>query len=294
MKKGNLFMLAAAFVVVLVSISMASAACNLNVQLLNQDPYPATPGEYVKVVFQVNGTENPECDEVFFDVIPTYPFSVDSNDSKIIVSSGGYIQNYPSHLLAGYRLRIDKNALDGDNRVDVRYGNTGKNPSDIIKSFYIHVDDQRTDFDVIIQDYNSDTNSITFGIINIGKKDTEALTIELPKQSNIDLRGSNKVIVGSLNANDDTTVSIKAIPKPGEILVVINYNDKIGVRRTVEKTIMFTDGYLEKGTKAAERGGYFYFFWALIILIIIYFVYGYFKKRSIIKNREKLLLRSRA
>ena len=40
----------------LISLTLVSAiACDLKVSMINQDPYPAIPGEYVKIVFQVEG-----------------------------------------------------------------------------------------------------------------------------------------------------------------------------------------------------------------------------------------------
>ena len=52
--------------------------------MLNQDPYPAVPGEYVNVVFQIEGVENSKCDEVYFDLIADYPIRLDPNQTTRI------------------------------------------------------------------------------------------------------------------------------------------------------------------------------------------------------------------
>ena len=66
---------------VIISIGVASAqqpiACNPDASLINQDPYPAVPGDIVKVVFQVDGTDNPECGTVTLEIIPEFPFSLE-------------------------------------------------------------------------------------------------------------------------------------------------------------------------------------------------------------------------
>ena len=37
---------------------LVSASCVLDTTLLNQDPYPAVPGDYVNLVFQVTGLQS--------------------------------------------------------------------------------------------------------------------------------------------------------------------------------------------------------------------------------------------
>ena len=160
-----------------------------------------------------------------------------------------------------------------------------------IKSFDIEVKDARTDFEVSIQDYNPTTNIITFGIINIGKIDAQALTLNLPVQDNIDLKGSSTVVVGSLNSNDDTTATIYGVPKEGEIKVNIDYNDVNGVRRTLEKSAVFTKAIAEKNvTQSQPKGAYFYLFWLIIIILVVMFVRNYFRKK---KEKNNRFLRNR-
>ena len=117
------------------------------------------------------------------------------------------------------------------------------------------------------------------------------MTLEIPKQTNIEVKGSNKAIIGSLNSNDDTTISLSAIPMSGDIVVRLYYNDQVGVRRMVEKTIAFTDGFLTNGKNVKkEVSNYVYLFWGLIAIIIIYNIYSHFKRKA--KMREKLFMRN--
>ncbi|MEM4259345.1 MAG: hypothetical protein QXS38_01100 [Candidatus Pacearchaeota archaeon] len=275
--------------------AFASASCEISISMLNQDPYPAVPGDYVKVVFQIAGSETTDCRSFYFDVKPEYPFSVESNDTRMVLLGGNYIRGYSSMVLKAYKLIVDKNALDGDQKLKVSYGYEGSDGATgkLTKEFDVKVEDSRTDFDVSVQEYNAATNTITFGIINIGKKNVESLTLEIPEQKNIYVKGTNKVIIGSLNSNDDTTANIEAIPKEGEIMVRLSYNDQINVRRTVEKEVTFSKRYLESIKNSSPgKSSYYYLFWGLIILIVAYFIYGYFKRRK--SNDKKLqLLRNR-
>lgn len=288
MKKGLLLVLLS----VLVVSSFASAACNVGVTLLNQDPYPATPGEYVRVVFQITGAETTECNEIFLDVVPEYPFTVEDSETRFVVPGGTYLTGYESFVLKGYKLRVDENALDGDNKLKIEYGFDSSGSSVLTKEFDINVEDSRTDFDVSVQSYDAEKNTVTFGIINIGKYDAESLTLEIPEQDNLVTKGSTVAIIGSLNSNDDTTSSIEAVPKAGEVIVKLSYNDKNDVRRTVEKTAYISKSLIENGAATAQpRGGYFYLFWIVIVILVIYMIYRYRKNKNAKNNKLALLKR---
>jgi hypothetical protein len=276
MKKGVLI---SVFLIVLLA-GVVSATCDLSVNLLNQDPYPATPGDYVKVVFQMNGTQTTDCDKVFLDVVPKYPFSLDSSDSKVVVTGGNFINNYATYILVAYKLRVDKNAVDGDNKLTVNYGMEGKTSATLTKDFNINIKDARTDFEVSVQSYDAAKNTVTFGVINVGKYDAESLTLEIPAQENIKPKGSNIAIVGSLNSNDDTTASIEATPKAGEITLNLSYNDQNNVRRTLEKKVYFTSNFIENGIVPTTRDKFFYMFWVLLAVFVLYLVWGWYQRRK--------------
>ena len=112
-------------------------------------------------------------------------------------------------ILLPYKLRIDENALDGENPIEVYYSN--KNCFKwLIKEFDITVQDTRADFEVYVKDYDYITKELTFEILNIAETDVEALTIEIPKQDNIDIKGANRIVVGDLDSNEYTTADFEA------------------------------------------------------------------------------------
>lgn len=288
MKKEHLI---SALLFTIMLSGIASAVCALNVNMINQDPYPATPGESVEVVFQINGTETTECNEVSFDIIPEHPFSVEESDTRTVIAGGTYILGYQSFLLKAYKLRVDENALDGDSRIRVAYGSkTGSTSAEYTKDFYINIKDSRSDFDVSVQDYDATKNTITFGIINIGKYDAESLTLEFSEQENLDVIGGNTIIIGSLNSNDDTTATLEAIPKAGNVKLKLSYNDQNDVRRTIDKEVYIPQRLITNGAAAVQpKGIYYYLFWGLVIIVILWMIWGYFQRRKAKNNRLALL-----
>ncbi len=73
MKKSIISIFILSLAVILMLGTLISAACSPDASLINQDPYPAIPGDYVKVVFQIDGLENPECGIVTFGIKEEYP-----------------------------------------------------------------------------------------------------------------------------------------------------------------------------------------------------------------------------
>lgn len=282
--------------VLISGVYAASSTCSLTASLINQDPYPATPDDYVKVVFQLDGVKNPDCNQVLFQIVPKYPFSLDLGQSdSVSIKAGTFISSeYSTFLLAPYKLRIDRDAIDGENKIQVKYADNvgGATNSYLTKEFNITIEDARTDFEVSLQDYVVSSNTLTLGIVNIGKKDAKALTIEIPKQNNIEIKGTTNAIVGSLNSNDDTTASfIGATPKEGEIEVKVSYNDNLGIRRSLNKTITFNKGYLEKnGNVNTGKSTEYYLLIASWILFVIVAVALYVRRRKRLA-KEKLMKR---
>lgn len=261
------------------------AKCDLRASMINQDPYPALQGEYVKLVFQLDGVSNTECGKVEFELVESYPISFDAGENPTrTIDSGTYKKDFSSFLLATFKARVDANAVDGDNPIEVKYRYSG-NEAYETKQFELNVEDTRADFEIHVKNYNSATNTITFEILNIGKSDIEALTLEIPKQDNLAVKGSNINIVGDLDSNEYTTADFEATPKNGEINVKLIYTDSINERRTIAKNVMFDSDYFQGRISDQQSSGISkYIILLIIIAAISYYFYRSHKKK---KAREK-------
>jgi hypothetical protein len=276
--------------IVLIAVFMSSFAlaattkCNINASLVSQDPYPAIQGDYVRLVFQLagNGITDASCGKITVELIEDFPISFDPGVSnKIEAQSGIYAGDYGNTLIAPFKVRIDKYALMGDNPIKLRYSSGFSLGSYIEKEFNLNVQDIETDFEVSVKDYNSVTKVITFEILNVGKNDVESLVSEIPVQDNIEIKGSRRNIIGSLDSNDDTTFTFEATPKDGQISMILLYNDDAGVRRQVEKSVMFNSADF-KGLVRDKSGTSK---WIYLIILIVIIAVIYFWRR----NRKKKL-----
>ena len=198
MKRGLFSIL---FIVVI--STQVLAVCNIDISMLNQDPYPAVPGENVKLVFQIT-TSGTDCSGTIpVSFIEKYPFTLDPSSEKIYnIPTNIYARDYSSNSLAPFTIRVDKEALDGETPLEIQYGNA-------IKKFSVNIDDVRADFEVFVEDYDPITDQITFEIQNIAGSDANAVTVEIPEQDGLTIVGPNKQNIGSLSSNDDTTSDFK-------------------------------------------------------------------------------------
>jgi len=263
---------------------VSATQCQLSLSMINQDPYPAVQGDYVKLVFQLEGIENPQCGTIIVELLEKYPISFDPEESpRVIVQSGTFTKDYSSYLTVPYKVRVDNDALDGDNPLEVSYSyDEGAGSSSTqTKQFNLNIKDVRADFEIHVKNYNLATNTIEFEILNIGENDIEALTVEIPEQENVDIRGSNKNIVGDLDSNDYTTADFEAVAQDGEITLNLFYTDLIGVRRQTQETVSFTKSPFEK--QASNQSGSSagtYIFILIIVGAIAYYIYRRIKKKK--------------
>ena len=263
------------------SIVMVSAdACNLNVTLLNQDPYPAVPGDYVKLVFQIENIDSPDCNDITFNLLEDYPIRFNPGETGIrTFKKIDYVKDYESNLLIPYEVRVDENALDGSNPIEVAVQSKGD--ASVTRTFDIEIEDVRADFEVYVKDYSYTTHELTLEILNIAEADVEALTLEIPKQDTLRIKGSNKLVVGDLDSNEYTTADFEAIPSEGEFRVDLIYSDTINTRRTVEKTVLFDSSYFtERIADQKTTSTTTYIVWAVIIALLAWWIIRKVKKKK--------------
>ncbi len=272
--------------------TLVSAACDLEASLINQDPYPAVPGDYVKLLFQLKGVEDVGCENIYFELIGEYPISFDPGVNPVTtVKAGTFTSNFNSFLMMPYKVRVDSDALDGDTPVEVRFVSTPF-PTSVPQTFFskefnLNIEDVKSDFEIFVKEYNPSTNILTFEILNIGETDIEALTIEILSQEGVVVKGASRNIIGSLDSNDFTTADFEAKPSKGNIDLMVYYTDSINVRRALNKTVYFNPEPFEGRNTGESSNSTLY----LIILVVIGSIAYYFYRRHKHRQAEKKLLR---
>jgi len=271
------------FLVFIFSFVFVNASCELDAVLLNQDPYPVSPNSYVEIVFQVNGVDNSECYGAIFELIPSFPFTIVEGETKRILDQSTYVKNYKTGWMIPYKLKVDADVLDGFHEVEVKYS-PGDSNNSVKKRFEIKVEDVIADFELHVKDYSYETDEFTIEILNIADVDVEALTLEIPKQENIEIRGSNRIVVGDLDSNEYTSADFESTVVDGEIKIDIFYTDEVGERRSLEKIVVFDSSYFEKrnGDESSVSG----WLYVLVLVVIILIIWWIFRQRKKKKQRS--------
>jgi hypothetical protein len=218
------------------SYSSSSGSQGIVVTQLNYQPYPANPGEYFDLWIQAQYIGSGLAPNATFILEPTFPFSLDSNQNPMY----SFSELGSTPVLLHYLVRVDQNAVQGDNQLNLEYNPDGSN-NFATKTFGIQVSDAQTNFDLVIQDSTSTATSI--GIANIGDNTANSLIVRIPNQPGFKTIGTNGQIVGNLNSGDYTIATFDLVPiarSNNETLEVeLDYTDLIGVRRTVIESIPF-------------------------------------------------------
>ncbi len=92
------------------------------VNMVNQEPDPVGPGQYVDVRWMVQNFGSDPINDIAVEIMPQYPFSLDPGDNavKTIPSLPGR-QNDASSYIVKYKVRVDSNAVEGNNTLKLRY-----------------------------------------------------------------------------------------------------------------------------------------------------------------------------
>lgn len=193
------------FLFLFVNVSAEDSSCNPTFKLISQDPNPAGPGDYVRVLLEVS--DFADCDGLSLRLDSQYPFSLDENDSAIqTIESNPFAPGYKTVWTIPYKVRIDSSALNGDYSLTIQYHpkSNAYFYSYSEKEFNIIIQDSLTNFDAVIQEASGEEVSIA--IANIGKYTANSVVVRIPEQESFSVSGTDGQMVGNLESGDYTIV----------------------------------------------------------------------------------------
>ena len=113
----KIFGLVIVLLLALTTIHLVSAVSAVRVSLSKYEPYPATPGQLVKVWFLVTNDGDTAADNVIVEAVPEYPFATYSGNN---VKNIGFI-GPQSEYLVDFTFKVDENAVQGNNILKMKY-----------------------------------------------------------------------------------------------------------------------------------------------------------------------------
>jgi len=109
------------FLAILLILSSMSVFANdaniakIQTEFISQTPDPANPGEYVDVRWRITNLGGAAADYTF-ELLPSYPFSIDESAKITSNSIVGY-QSGVNGVVIFYKVRVDAKAVEGSNNV---------------------------------------------------------------------------------------------------------------------------------------------------------------------------------
>ena len=99
-----------------------SKYADVRVSFVNQEPDPAEPGKYVDVRFKFENNGSDQAKDVVIELLPEYPFSLDPGKSAVKKLGALHARQFgETAVIIKYKLRIDKNVVEGENELKLRY-----------------------------------------------------------------------------------------------------------------------------------------------------------------------------
>ncbi len=93
----------------------------LKVTLLNQNPSPARAGDIVELRFRVENTGGGVIENVQLEVLQNYPFAVVDGQALQNLGTLYAYQTDKNYVSVRYKLKVDKDAVNGQHELKVRY-----------------------------------------------------------------------------------------------------------------------------------------------------------------------------
>ena len=257
--KMNRMVMISLCILILFAVSVNAAAqstqrpartSQIEVTLINQEPDPAEPGKYVDVRFKLDNNGSEEARNVEVEILPEYPFSLDPGREAL--RSAGTLQSRQRGdvgVIVKYRLRVNKDAIEGENEIRIRYR--------IDKGIWVEpeeffIDVQTNDAILAVDSVSIDKEFFepgSSGILRIGVvneadsliKDIKA-RLDLGNMPFVPLGSTNEKSVYQIDAKKAHEFSFELLAKPEaesgvyQVPLRISYSDELN------------KGYIKNGT----------------------------------------------
>ncbi|MEM2139082.1 MAG: hypothetical protein QXM96_02930 [Candidatus Woesearchaeota archaeon] len=191
------------FILLIIAFGFANAQTPaINITLMNQNPDPVSPGNYVELRFKIFNSKPDTIAENFQIMIePKYPFSLDSNEEKVknLGSLVGY-GNSQNVQIVKFKVRVDEKAVEGLNPITIKYKH---NRLDWLSQDF-NVDVQAVDANLAIVSVKTEPEKIKPGeeaIVNVKLKNM-AMTALKDITLKLDLTMSSFLKSTTLSATD--------------------------------------------------------------------------------------------
>ncbi|MBW3016739.1 PLDc N-terminal domain-containing protein [Candidatus Woesearchaeota archaeon] len=223
---------------------------NVKITMINQEPDPVQPGDYLRLRFRVENIGISGADHVMVELVPKYPFYLDPSEtaSRDVSALDGW-QVDEEGVVLDWRIRVDENAVEGEEEISIKY-KVGNSPW-VVYDFDVEI--RTPDTLLAIDSITTSPARIEpgqFTDLNVKVKnlaDSRLMNLKF----NLDLTDvaiapvgtSNEQTLLDLKAKENKTVQFRIVAdsdaesKVYKVPMTISYRDETGRNFTTEHTI---------------------------------------------------------
>ena len=250
------FLIAASTAMGAVSEMPIGDGARIVVSMVNQEPDPAEPGNYVDARFKFENKGGGAAHDLEVELLPEYPFSLDPGRSAVQEIGSLYSRQMGDEgVIVKYKVKVDKDAIDGSHELKLRY-KVGESAWVIIDDFEVDVQTHELILEVMDvvaepeQIRPGEMSDISIMIGNIGNsliKDIRA-TLDLGAKPLAPVGSTNEKALLYLepgkNANIDFTLIAKGDAEADiyQVPLYLEYVDELGTKYSRNNTIGLTLG----------------------------------------------------
>ncbi len=227
-----LFMLILCISLVSAAETRVTSGYSANVYLYSQLPNPVTPGNYVEVRIKIENNGVESLNDFEIEVLPEYPFSLDVTQKSVkeygSIGSGNYNEK---GIIADWRIRVNPQAVEGDNELRVRYkwGNNAWIYKDLnvrikTQDSFLNIKDVKT----IPENPNPGQKfELVIEIENIADTFINNLKFNLNSEDLISIESSDIKYLKFIDAGQTQNISFSLISKGNTEATILNVPIKI-------------------------------------------------------------------
>lgn len=218
----------------------------VKVSQLKYEPYPVEPGSYFTVWLRVDNIANEDADNVVVEISDLYPFKVDGERTKSI----GKLASRQSSVVYFERIRVDDNALEGDNDLEVRINMGGGYQNTYsIQKLKVRVQSVEPLLSISLSSSpakipQGGISNVSISVQNLDTSTLEDVNVKLVLPSSFIMIGSTsekkiqRLAPGSARDIDYEVMALAdSESKPYQISLEVSYSDETGVRFSKNDTL---------------------------------------------------------
>jgi len=226
--------------------SSVTAFMAMDATFLSQDPDPVEPGEFVDLRWKIENTGSEDLINAYVRIKVSYPFTIEESSRKNLGTLSA-IQEGEKSSIVKYRVRVDENAVQGEEEIKLFHG-AATLAGEIIDKIMVNIQTRQMVFGIKAIDIYpenpapGDTAQINITIQNLNDPFLQNVKVKL------DLKGTDIATIGSIDekilkrlpGNSEATISFtvfigaKAESKIHQIALKVDYSDKFNRENTLD------------------------------------------------------------